>query len=140
MRLPVAARSLKRRYLLELGMSMMVPHNLSIMSMTKVNIGQIGGKNSSMRGVVGSSSSMTLSAKHLSILKSDNPTLLQGRRESGERGCPSAPQNFLKSVNSVSIRGWGEPTTCYTLPTSGISYLPTALLLITIFMALLLCQ
>ena len=44
MRLPAAARSLKRLYFLELGMSMMVPHNLSILSMTKVNIGQIGGK------------------------------------------------------------------------------------------------
>ena len=105
MRLSVAARSLKRWYFLKLGMSMMVPHNLSILSMTKVNIGQIGGKNSSIRGVVGSSSSMTLSAKHLSNLKSDNPTLLQGRRKQGDGEPP--PPDFCRSVNPVSIRRCG---------------------------------
>jgi len=140
MRLPAAARSLKRLYFLELGMSMMVPHNLSILSMTKVNIGQIGGKNSSIRGVVGSSSSMTLSAKHLSNLKSDNPTQLQGRRNQGRGGCP---QNFWKSsVNPVSIRrcGGAYHLLHFATPPPGILDPPTALLLITIFIALLLCQ
>lgn len=54
--------------------------------------------NSSIRGVVGSSSSMTLSAKHLSNLKSDNPTLLQGHRNQGGWGLPPP-----RSVNPVSI-------------------------------------
>lgn len=114
-----------------------IPHNLSILSKTKVNIGQNWrGKKFVNWRYVGSSSSTTLSAKHLSNLKSDNPTQ-QCRRKFG--GGDICPMNLGRSANHISIRGQIMHTTLLS-PPPGFLDLPTVLQLITIFTALLLCQ
>ena len=117
-----------------------VPHNLSILSMTKVNIGQIGGEK-----IVNSRCCRLLfiydTFGETSVeLEVGQPYSTEGPSEPGEGGCP---QNFWKSsVNPVSIRrcGGAYHLLHFATPPPGILDPPTALLLITIFMALLLCQ